>query len=122
MPNLKHLKGKPGIKCVDNRVLSFLVMEKIREYRKANNHLQSDMASLLGVSLSAYKKWEAGFSQIPLLQFIKICKHFNFDIPEMFYGLIQNEKPMPELRVRVRGTTRQVLRRADDEGLGTEGS
>jgi transcriptional regulator with XRE-family HTH domain len=54
------------------------LLRRVRLVRKKRKILQCEIASLLGMSQSAYSRMETGETPFPLRQFLIVCKHIEF--------------------------------------------
>ena len=59
---------------------------RLRELRKASNHLQEHIASALGISRSAVVEIEAGNRKISAIELIKLSEFYQMSLDELIYG------------------------------------
>lgn len=52
------------------------VYERIRDLREDKDETQADIAKLLNVHLTQYRRWETGESEIPVHIVIELCKYY----------------------------------------------
>ena len=50
--------------------------QRIRDLREDKDKTQLDIAKLLGVHLTQYRRWETGESEIPVHIVIQLCKYY----------------------------------------------
>ncbi len=85
-----------------------IIRENIKRERKKYGYTQEDMAQILNMSLSAYRKIEQGQRKLSLEHIISISNFLNIDLPTLFRMqtnemdiLNQNEKKRKEFLVEL---------------------
>ena len=59
---------------------------RLRELRRATNHLQEHVATALGISRSAVVEIEAGNRKISAIELIKLGEFYQISLDELVYG------------------------------------
>lgn len=65
-------------------VIMMLYKMTLKKRRLLNNLTQNQIAEILGISRSAYSKYEKYYEIIPIKHLICFCNHFNILIDEIF--------------------------------------
>ncbi len=50
--------------------------QRIRDLREDNDKTQADIAKVLGVHLTQYRRWELGETEIPVHKLIELCNFY----------------------------------------------
>ena len=50
---------------------------RIRDLREDSDKTQADIANILGVHITQYRRWETGETEIPVHILIELCKYYN---------------------------------------------
>ncbi len=50
--------------------------QRIRDLREDKDKTQADMAKLLNVHLTQYRRWETGESEVPAHIVLELCKYY----------------------------------------------
>ena len=97
-----------------------IIRENIKRERKKYGYTQEDMAQILNMSLSAYRKIEQGQRKLSLEHIISISNFLNIDLPTLFRMqtnemdiLNQNEKKRKEFLVELLKTFGSVKKIKD---------
>lgn len=51
--------------------------QRIRDLREDSDKTQADIANILGVHITQYRRWETGETEIPVHVLIELCKYYN---------------------------------------------
>lgn len=51
--------------------------QRIRDLREDSDKTQADIANILGVHITQYRRWETGETEIPVHILIELCKYYN---------------------------------------------
>ncbi len=69
--------------------------QRIRDLREDKDKTQAQIAKLLGIHTTQYRRWETGETEIPVHIVIKLCKYYNVSadyILELPKGLKYSER------------------------------
>lgn len=68
------------------------MFKRIRDLREDNDKSQKDIAALLEVGTTQYRRWEVGEHKVPAEIIVKLAKIYNVST-DYILGLTQDPKP-----------------------------
>lgn len=69
--------------------------ERIRDIREDKDLTQQDIANVLGLHLTTYRRYEAGEQEIPMHILKQLCEIYNISADYML-GFTNNPIPLPK--------------------------
>ncbi len=52
------------------------IYQRVRDLREDNDKTQAEIAEILGIHTTQYRRWETGESEIPVHIVIRLCKYY----------------------------------------------
>lgn len=71
------------------------IYPRLRDLREDRDITQSELAKLLGIHTTQYRRWEIGETEVPTHIVKKLCKFYNVSA-DYILGFTNKLKPLPK--------------------------